>query len=133
MKINCICRRETPQRKAILAYLKSVKIHPNAEEVFKAVVRNHPNLTLATVYRNLNLMAEQGRILRFEINKEFRYDSDVSKHQHGVCNCCNKVFDFFNEKISKYALKKFDCCDFKPNSVNIFYHGICKKCEKNRE
>ena len=72
MKNRCVHRRETPQRKAILSYLKSVKTHPNAEEVFRAVAGQYPNLTLATVYRNLNLMADQGRVLRFEINKEFR-------------------------------------------------------------
>ncbi len=128
MNKNKCCRRETPQRTAIYNYLINIKIHPNAENVFQAVASDFPNLTLATVYRNLNLMADQGRILRFKVNNEFRFDADITNHQHGICDCCNKVFDFLNEKISKYALKKFDGCDFKPKTVNIFYHGICKKC-----
>ena len=120
--------RNTSQRLKILEYLKSVRTHPNAEEVYNAVAKELPAITLATVYRNLNLLAEHGKILRLKINNEYRYDADISFHQHCVCKKCGRLTDLFKKKISEYALSKFNFKGFKPESVNIIFNGICNKC-----
>jgi len=44
-----------------------------------------PTITLATTYRNLNILASDSEILRLEINNEYHYDADISKHQHCFC------------------------------------------------
>jgi len=124
--------RMTNQRLKIIDYLKSVKTHPNAKTVYEAVRKELPAITLATVYRNLNLLAEQGEILRLEINNEYRYDGDLCKHQHCICKECGEIFDVFHPDISDYALRKIEHDDFHPECVNIIYGGTCKKCLKEK-
>ena len=123
--MNC---RNTIQMQKIFDYLKSVKTHPTAETIFNAVKKDIPSITLATVYRNLNKLSETGKILKLEINGEFRFDADTCFHQHVICKKCGKVRDFFNEKISKNALKNFNLVDFDADSVSIKFYGSCKHC-----
>ena len=121
-------RRMTNQRLKILEYLQSVKTHPNAETVYQAVKKIMPQITLATVYRNLNLLADEGEILRMEINGEYHYDADMCCHQHCVCRECDKIIDVFQKEINEYAMKKIKPKKFKPECVMIIYSGLCNKC-----
>ena len=120
--------RNTNQRLKVLGYLKSVKTHPTAEMVYNEVKKELPAITLATVYRNLNLLAEHGNILRLEINNEYRYDADTRHHQHCVCKECGQIHDIYNKNISKNILSLFSLKNFKPQSVDIIYRGLCNKC-----
>ena len=121
--------RTTSQRLKILEYLKSVKTHPTAEIIHKAVSKDLPALTLATVYRNLNLLADQGQILRFEIGKEYRFDGDTCCHQHCICRSCGTIIDFEDKKVNDFAIKRLDRKVFEPESVQIMFYGLCKKCK----
>jgi len=125
--------RMTSQRIKILDYLKGVHTHPNAEDVYEHVKKDLPSITLATVYRNLNLLAEQGEILKLEINNEFRFDADMCYHQHCVCRKCGKIVDIFNKKISEYALKNFKSKEFNADCVNVIFKGLCKKCKEDKK
>ena len=120
--------RMTPQRMLILEHLRSVKTHPSAEAVYNIVRQRMPTITLATVYRNLNLLAEQGEILKLEINNEFRFDGDTCAHQHCICRHCGKIVDTFHKNISDYALKHIRAKGFRPECVSVLYHGTCKDC-----
>jgi len=120
--------RNTDQKLKILLHLRSVKTHPTAESVYEQVKKDIPAISLATVYRNLNTMAAQGKILRLEINKEYHYDADISFHQHCVCNACGRIDDMFQYGISEYALKNFKNKKFKPVSVSVIFRGFCKDC-----
>ncbi len=109
----------------VIEYLSGVKTHPTAEIVYKAVQKEIPTITLATVYRNLNLLAKDGDILKLEINSEFHFDADISNHQHCVCKKCGKIYDVFNEEISEFALKRMKSDEFTVENVNIIYYGEC--------
>lgn len=122
--------RMTNQRLMVLQHLQSVKTHPTAEMVYYEVVKRLPNMTLATAYRNLNLLASQGQILKLEINKEFHFDADMSSHQHCVCKECGKITDQFQKEISDYAMKKIHTDMFHPESVNVIFYGKCKNCQR---
>jgi len=124
--------RITKQRKIILNHLKSVKTHPSAEMVYGDVVKDEPKITLATVYRNLNLLADQMLITRLEINGEFRYDADMEFHQHLICNQCGKIKDVFQKEISEHALNKLETNNFDVSSVKIIFEGICDSCKKEK-
>tara|TARA_Y100000034_G_C6883785_1_gene405453 strand:+ start:1029 stop:1421 length:393 start_codon:yes stop_codon:yes gene_type:complete len=121
-------RRNTIQREKIKQTLCSVKTHPTAESVYNQVKKEIPQITLATVYRNLNLLADQGEILKLEINKEFHYDGDISSHQHCVCRNCGQISDVFHKEISEYALKKVENNNFALDNVTVIFHGICIDC-----
>jgi Fur family transcriptional regulator, peroxide stress response regulator len=120
--------RNTYQKLKILESLKKVKTHPTAEMLYKDVSKDIPTITLATVYRNLNLLAKKQKIMKLEINGEYHFDGDICNHQHAVCTICSKIIDIFQEEISKYALDKIKKNKFKPSCVNIIYKGICKDC-----
>ena len=123
--------RNTPQRTEILNHLMSVKTHPTAEQVYNQVKKSMPKITLATVYRNLNLLAEKGEILRLEINKEYHYDADMTTHQHCVCKNCWKVIDIHQEELSTKTMKKVDVKGFTPSGVAITFYGTCDGCQNN--
>ena len=120
--------RNTNQKQQILDCIKALKTHPTAEQVHELVKKKIPDISLATIYRNLNKFASKGEILRIEVNKEFHYDYDLSTHQHLICEKCGCVQDIFNKNLSKYATEKAKSSEFKINSVNIMFWGICKKC-----
>ena len=120
--------RNTIQKIKILDYVRSVKTHPTAEEVFENVRKEIPSITLATVYRNLNQLSEKGVISRLEINHEFRYDYMTQAHVHIVCKDSGEVIDVLdkttNELLQK-LLSKIKRKKIIPNTVNIFVYGDC--------
>lgn len=121
--------RNTIQKSKIIEYIKNSREHPTAEKVYKAVKKQIPTITLATVYRNLNLMAEQGEISRFKANNEFRFDGMLCNHQHCICKKCGKILDNIQPEISKHAKQKFNSNTFLASEVNITYLGLCNQCK----
>jgi len=121
--------RVTNQRLKILQYLKSVKTHPTAEMVYKTVSKELPNITLATVYRNLNHLAEQGEIHQLEVKSTSHFDGDMSFHQHCICNKCGKIHDLFEKKITVGTINKAKTKDFEPKTINVLIYGLCKNCK----
>ena len=121
--------RMTNQRRKILEYLKRVKTHPTAEMIYKDVSKELPDITLATVYRNLNHLAEQGEIQKFDVNSKSHFDGDMGFHQHCICSSCGHIKDVFGDRINKETLKKARTKGFEPRIVNILIYGICKKCK----
>ncbi len=121
--------RITNQKLKILEKLQEVKTHPTVEQIYGAVKEELPAISLATVYRNLNLLAEKGEVLRLEINQEYHFDGDVSSHQHCVCNSCGKIMDLFKDEISLSALKNISSKSFSPQRVEIIFYGTCAGCK----
>ena len=121
--------RNTEQKQVIFDCLSSICTHPTAEAIYQIVRKEIPTISLATVYRNLNLMAEKGKILRLEVNKEYHYDGDIGAHQHFVCGKCGEIQDIFDQKISKYALNRAKDAGMQTNSVSVIFHGNCPECK----
>ena len=88
-------RRQTPQRKAIRAALEAGGRPMGPEEILAAGRRTVPNLNLATVYRNLSTMGEDGEIQRVEVYGQApRYElAGLAHHHHFHCEACDRVFD----------------------------------------
>jgi len=121
-------KRNTVQKMKIMEYLKSTKCHPTAEEVYAEVSKDIPTISLSTVYRNLNTMAEDGDILRFEVGNEAHFDADISFHHHIYCKVCKKVFDLFDDSIADYIKENADIPNFKIESTNLIFIGKCSTC-----
>ena len=119
------------QRQEILEYLRSVKTHPTAEEVYSEVRKKDKNISLGTVYRNLDRLSKENLILRIEIaNGKDRFDGDISSRYHAVCKKCGIVdifVDYFHD-IDKMVEQEINC---KVLSHNIIFNTICKNCNKN--
>lgn len=118
----------TAQRGLIMKYLGGVRSHPTAENVFRHVRKDMPSITLATVYRNLHLLAENSEILRLSVNNEYHFDATTETHQHFVCNICRTIRDIDNHGISRYALNKIRKENIPAEKVEIIFSGTCEEC-----
>ncbi|MEK6863549.1 MAG: transcriptional repressor [Nanoarchaeota archaeon] len=121
-------KRMTAQRGLIIKYLKGVRSHPTAENVFRHVRKQMPSITLATVYRNLHLLAENSEIIRLNVNNEYHFDATTEMHQHFVCNSCRTIKDIDNCRISRYALNKIREENIPAEKVEIIFSGTCGEC-----
>lgn len=84
----------TRQRKLIYGYLASTKTHPTAEEILSHVRKEMPTIAMGTVYRNLSLLAEEGKIRHITVpDHPDRYDGDIAPHDHLLCIRCRRLFD----------------------------------------
>ena len=90
------------QRNLILSIINESNDHPTANEIYEISKKTIPNISLGTVYRNLNLLVEHGMIKTVKTNDNMeRYDKIFNKHNHFICNKCNKVYDIFEENENK--------------------------------
>ena len=86
--------RQSKKRDAMLSLLQSVTDHPSADAIYRRLRRSYPDLSLATVYRNLNQLCEQGLVKRVgTVNGQERYDGRTCPHSHFICNRCGSVTD----------------------------------------
>ena len=120
------------QRAAILSFLQSRRDHPTAETVYTRMKEAFPNISLGTVYRNLNQLAEAGMIAKhsFGVLSIDHFDYNTSPHYHFVCKCCNAVIDLPMEhsgfaSIDEAASEGFDGLI---EEHRLYFCGICKNC-----
>jgi len=118
------------QRSAVMDFLLKNRIHPTIDEIYSALSPTMPTLSKTTVYNTLDLFVERGAVRALAIDeRNSRYDVDISAHGHFMCNVCGKVHDIFNLDSRMFTIP--DSNDFKINSVEISYFGICSKCQGN--
>jgi Fur family peroxide stress response transcriptional regulator len=87
-------RKHSDKRDAILKVIQSTTEHPGAQWVYEKLKPLIPNLSLGTVYRNINLFLHEGLVVSVGVvDGEERFDGVVEPHPHLVCNCCGKVLD----------------------------------------
>ncbi len=122
-------RKHSRKREAILGALRSTKTHPSAEWIYAQLKPLYPDLSLGTVYRNLSLFREEGRIISVgTVNGQERFDADTSPHAHFVCDRCGAVIDMDVEfafdpckAASAFSEGSIDYCE-------VVCHGRCHKC-----
>ena len=121
------------QRESIRKYLDSHRTHPTAEAVYLGIKQEFPNISLATVYRNLNLLADTGEILRISpSNGPDRYDANITPHYHFICSECSKVLDMDLKPqtgLDQLANEQFE--GTVTNHVTHFF-GLCPECNHNK-
>ncbi|MDE7371172.1 MAG: transcriptional repressor, partial [Desulfovibrio sp.] len=119
--------RMTRQRAEILAELRKAKTHPTAEEIHAKVRRALPRISLGTVYRNLELLAQAGEILRLEGGHGRRFDGDVSPHLHVRCVRCGRVADVCGPAPAP-ELEGLSAAGFGILGARIELAGLCERC-----
>ena len=135
--------RLTRPRQAILNILNRTSRHLSAEDIYIGVHRAYSNVGLATIYRNLELLAQMGLVLKFDFgDKKSRYeltrDPEKIHHHHLICKNCNKVIDYsesiddekeFLKRREKNLAKEYD---FKIEGHFIDFFGLCNKCKAKK-
>lgn len=123
--------RYSRQREEIYNYMLSTKEHPSAEMVYEALKAEHPNLSLGTVYRNLNLLAELGKVRRVAtVQNVDRFDAVCEDHAHFICECCGKVEDFFDVNMDSVKDLCGNLSDHRILRLNVVMEGRCSDCMK---
>lgn len=123
--------KATPQRLSVLKILKKHE-HPTIDELYSQVKQEHPSVSLATVYKNLNTLQEQGLVVEINIaNQKTCYDIYENEHIHIICSKCLSIkdMDFKKLKLDKYQeqLEKDIGNIIDHLSVNAYVNG-CEKC-----
>lgn len=126
-------RRNSRQRTLILQAVQHSCSHPNAEEVYREVQRQIPQISLGTVYRNLNLLEESGMIRRIHTGAgSDRFDGILVKHPHFICSCCKRAFDLaYKETASEQLAGMFYTDGGEIREIQIQAVGICRDCLKS--
>ena len=126
-------KRKTVQRQLIYNAVKELNGHATAEQVFDYVAANYPSISRATVYRNLNHMAESGELLNIgNLDGSFRYDHNCKNHYHFVCGNCKRIFDI-NEYFPDIADRIKNPDGFEITSHNITFNGLCRDCINTKD
>jgi Fur family transcriptional regulator, peroxide stress response regulator len=123
-------RRGSKQREAILRILQSTDIHPTADWIYMEVKKVIPNISLGTVYRNLNLLRDEGLIREVIIqgSASARYDANLEPHHHFVCVGCNSVYDLPSRGGNFNIDELLAGQNFKVKFVKVDIFGLCDKC-----
>ena len=120
------------KRDAILQCVRSTDAHPSADWVYEHVREQVPDISLATVYRNLSLFKEQGLIQSLGTVKGVeRFDGNTEPHVHFICTQCGAVLDLpeisvpeeLNSAVSRSSGGRVDTCQ-------LSFAGICGECRK---
>lgn len=126
--------RLTNQKKAIIDFLRTNKGHPDAYEVYNVVKKKLPQISLATVYRNLDTLAKQGKIKALRIKEDrFNYDGVESKHNHFQCSYCKRVYNIEDDiLLNLEKIGESDIVDL-VEEYEVFLKGKCANCAKKKD
>lgn len=100
-RFRAVCRERglplTPQRSAIYGFLAATLTHPSAQAMYAELKKDFPNLSLATVYKNLEALDKIGLIRKVVLRDgSARWDADISPHHHIINLTTGAVSDFFD-------------------------------------
>lgn len=120
------------QREAIKDFLCNSCEHPTADTVYLSVKQEFPNISLGTVYRNLNLLAELGDAIKITTpNGGVHFDGRTAPHYHFLCKNCGKVIDLNLEELKCINDAAGENFDGVIESHSMMFYGTCKDCKKN--
>ena len=121
--------RMTRQRRIILEELQKPGRHFSADEVFTAVRQRIPNISLATVYRNLEVLAEAGLIAQFVTSDGLRrYDVGPRRHYHFYCVECGGIWDLSADLFPDFEAIAKGTSGFRILGHVLEFEGICSNC-----
>lgn len=119
------------QREAIKEYLTSTTEHPTADTVYLHVKEEFPNISLGTVYRNLNLLADIGEAIKITTPEGGdRFDGNTDPHYHVVCTACGKVDDLHLDQEQIEAVNKLGNSHYSGSikTHTTLFYGNCSEC-----
>ncbi len=122
-------QRMTRQKKIILDVLKAVNTHPTAEWIYQEAKQQIPGLSLGTVYRNLNLLRDNGEIMELNYgSSQSHFDGNAANHYHFQCRNCGEVFDLELPLIKNIETKASGVDGHKIEGHRLEFYGLCKTC-----
>lgn len=125
-------KRNTIQRSLVFEAVNKLQCHATADQIYEAIVTEHPNVSRATVYRNLKLLSETGYIRKIEIpGGADCFDHRCHDHCHVKCEKCGRVFDVDIEYITGLEKNIKDDHGFTFTGYDILFRGVCPDCQES--
>ena len=123
--------RNTIQRKMVLDAVQNNEGHLTADMLYEIIAKTYPDISIATVYRNLNLLAELNQIKKINVpNGADRFDKTVAPHYHIECKECGDFSDVDFGYIEKIDDLIAGATGYELEPHDIVFRGICKKCRE---
>lgn len=126
--------KATAQRIAILGTILSCDEPISAETIHGTLQPEHPELSLSTIYRNLNLLVEKGILTRLQLADErayFRYGGNEHQH-HLVCLGCSRVVELAQCPVHQFEAELMKDTQFRITQHRLTFYGYCPNCEAKR-
>lgn len=122
------------KRSAILEYLRSTTAHPSAETVYTELKQQIPDLSMGTVYRNLNLFRQQGLAsVVATVRGVERFDANTDPHVHFICSHCDSVIDLMDMEVPEILKNQASrCSGGRADGCQLSFTGLCGECLNNR-
>ena len=126
-----ISYKHSKQREALFNLLRSTHTHPTAAWLYDNLRKDFPHLSQGTVYRNLNILAEQKRIKIINVDGTFaHFDADMSVHNHVICTRCGKVEDAFMPSDEHCDQTAAEVSGYRIDSHRFDFFGLCPDCRR---
>jgi Fe2+ or Zn2+ uptake regulation protein len=122
--------RTTKQLGIVWETIKHDKSHPTADQVYDRVRKKLPNISLGTVYRNLQKLVGDHKLQVLMRGRSQHFDPLVEEHQHFICESCDRVYDVVLENQKEIEPVKLPHEGFKVTSHQLAFYGTCKHCSK---
>ena len=123
----------TPQRCVVYKEIYGADNHPSAEEVYKSIHTEYPNISYDTVNRTLLTFADMGLV---EIVKgqsgPRRFDPNTDSHHHIYCVDCGEIVDFYNEEFDNLEIPSDIRQRYDIIGKRVVLKGVCKKCKNSK-
>lgn len=133
---NKVQKRNTIQKKLVLEAVTELQNHPTAEEVHRYIIDIYKNISKGTVYRNLNILAEEQKLIKVLVmDGADRFDHNTVEHNHIKCEICSNCYDIpypiqpianiddINNELSQES-------GFIIKGYEVLFRGICPKCRE---
>ena len=123
-------QKQYAKRSAILTCLRNTHCHPSAETVYQMLQAEHPDISLATVYRNLALFKSQGIIQSLgTVGGIERFDANTAPHVHFICTSCDAVLDLPQVEVPQQLRGMVQQqCGGQVTECQLSFTGICHDC-----
>jgi Fur family transcriptional regulator, peroxide stress response regulator len=123
--------KATPQRIAISRFALNNYAHPTAQRIYDEVKKVYPTVSLATIYKTVQILKDAGLIQELNFLKDqARFDPNMEPHVHLVCLQCKSINDCMDPTISKIVERVSNEADFVAEGWNFDIFGICSSCER---
>ena len=124
-------RRNTIQKDLVRNAVYEMKRHVTANEVYEFIKESYPTIGIGTVYRNIDILVEEGALRKVEVSEgPNRFDFTLKNHYHVKCVKCGEVSDVDMDEIPDLMKKIHDTHGIEFLDYDISFKGICSKCRE---
>lgn len=126
--------KRSRQREYLLKLLQGTDKHPAADWLYNKLKLEFTNLSMGTVYRNLNILLNQNLIQKIDAGSNFdRYDGNIEEHYHFICRKCESIYDLDLEVLEGLNTDVSRATGFNIENHRLFFYGVCPACSEIKQ